>query len=242
MLLPLLTGSAVSSQPATGLVDLVYFVYLVHLVSFVQPNKLNKPNNGFPASCLVPHPEHQIETNTHEEHVGHPAGNQRRHDPATPERDRNRVRCPITEADRERLPNAHRHAASSGPSPAKTQGNANQDHDHGDEGERNSSVVVCGNPCGLRALLGPASGVGPDIMERHQFGIAGKPCGEVIRNEGQHEGLAVECGGRHSSIRRKLSVASLVERPRGVTIACFVGLSHLGQLKIVIKLKETHAA
>ena len=150
--------------------------------------------------------------------------------------------CPIAEADSECLPNAYRHAAPSGPTPAQTQRNADQDHDHGDEGERNTAVVVCGKSCGLGALLGPASGVGPDIMERHQFRIAGEPCGEVIGNKGQHQGLVIECGGRYRSLRGKLSVSSLVERPCGVTIAGFVGFSHLGQLEVGIELKETYTA
>ena len=144
---------------------------------------------------LIPHFEHQIEAKTHEENVCHPAGDQRRQGPTAAECDRDGVCCPIAEADGERLPNAHRHAASSGATPAQTQRNANQDHDHGDERERDSAVIVYRKPCGLRALLLPTSGVGPDIMERHQLGIAGEPSGEVIGNEGQHDGLAVEYGG-----------------------------------------------
>jgi len=94
MLQSLLTGSAGSSQPATGRVDLVCFVYLVDLVplvSFVQPNKLNKPNkpnNGLFRILLIPHFEHQIEAISHEEDVCHPAGNQRRQHPTAAERDR----------------------------------------------------------------------------------------------------------------------------------------------------------
>ena len=63
------------------------------------------------------------------------------------------------------------------------------------EWERDSAVIVCRKTCGLGALLLPASGVGPDIMKRHQFGVAAEPSGEVIGNESHHDGLAVEYGG-----------------------------------------------
>jgi len=191
---------------------------------------------------LIAHLEHQIEAKTHEENVRHPAGDRRRQDPAAAERDCDRVCRPIAEADGERLPNAHRHAAPSGATPAQTQRNADQDHDHGDERERDPTVIVCLQPCGLGALLLPASGVGPDIMERHQLGVAGEPRGEVIGNEGQHDGLAVEYGSRNGSVGGKSSVPSLVQRPRLIGIAGFVGFSHIDQLEVAIELKETHAA
>ena len=46
-------------------------------------------------------------------------------------------------------------------------------------------------------------------MERHQLGIAGEPCGEVIWNKGEPTGLAVEYGGRNGSIGGKSPVLPL---------------------------------
>jgi len=133
---------------------------------------------------LVAYFEHQVEAKTHEENVRHPAGNQRSQDPAAAERDRDGVCRPKAEADSERLSNAHRHATPFSPTPAQTQRNADQNHDHGNKWECDSTVIVCLKPCGLGALLMPTSGIGPDIMERHQLGVAGEPSGEVIGNEG----------------------------------------------------------
>jgi hypothetical protein len=167
-----------------------HLVCFVHLVRLVESKKRDKPNNGLLmlADCfsvlLVAYFEHQVEAKTHEENVRHPAGNQRSQDSAAAESDRDGVCRPKAEADGERLPNAHRHAAPSSPTPAQTQRNADQNHDYGNEWERDSAVIVRFKPCGLRAFLVSTSGIGPDIMERHQLGVAGEPCGEVIGNEG----------------------------------------------------------
>ena len=194
------------------------------------------------ASYLVAHFEHQIETKTHKEDVRHPAGDQRRQDPATSERDRDRVCRPIAEADGECLSDAHGHTAPSDAAPTQTQRSADHDHDHGHERERDPTVIVCFEACRLRVLLMSTSSIGADIMERHQLGIAGEPRGEVIGNEGQCDGFVVELRDRNGPIGGKSAMPYLVQGPASIDIAGFVGLGDVDELEVAIELKETHAA
>src|SRR5512138_2510972 len=140
---------------------------------------------------LVAHFEHQIEAKTQEKDICHPTSHKRGQNSTATERDRDRVCCPEAEADGKSLPDTHGHTAPSSAASTQTQRHTNQDHDHGDERKRDSAVVVCLEPCGLRAVLLAASGVGSDVMERHQLGITGEPRGEVVGNEGHRDGLIV---------------------------------------------------
>ena len=144
----------------------------------------NEAGGLFQHPDLIAYLEHQIQTETHKEYVCHPCADKRRQDPPTAQSDRNRVRRPIAESDRQRLPYAHGHAAPSGPASSQTQRNPDQNHDDRDEGERDSTVVICRQPRRLGSMLLSPPGVGSDIMERHQFRVAGEPRGEVIGNEG----------------------------------------------------------
>jgi len=171
---------------------------------------VSRMSYGHPSGLLVAHPQHQIQTITQEEQVGHPPGDQRRQGSATTERDRDRMCRPIAEADREGLSNADCRTAPSDTAPAQTQRNADEDHDDRDKRERDSTVVVGLQSCGLGALLMPASGIGPDIMESHQFGIASDPGREVIGDEGQGNSFLVERSGSYGPVGRKTSMPALI--------------------------------
>ena len=160
----------------------------------------NEAGGLFQHPDLIPNFEHEIQPETHEDDVSHPGSEHGCQGSSAAEGDGDGMGRPKAEADSKGLPDAHGHTAPSAPAPAQAQRDADQDHDDGDKREGDTAVIVCLQPRGLSALLLPASGVGPNIVEGHQLGIAGQPCGEVVRYQGERDGPAFKAGRRYGSI------------------------------------------
>ncbi|MCG3778786.1 MAG: hypothetical protein JW388_1513 [Nitrospira sp.] len=88
----------------------------------------------------------------------------------------------------------------------------------------------------------PTAGIGTDIVESHQLGIAGEPDREVIGDEGQREGCAVESCDVDRSIVREPPVLPLIESPSRSIVAGFLRRSDINKLEVLVEPKEVYLA